>query len=140
MGRLKDPPIQAYAVYLRGDETYRMIVFEQNEVAVYNNVIRVVRRARDKVRMLVRDMDIRGELEKDARTGDPVYLNIQMKDIFANRFDELDGEYRGHAVMDWNDPEDRIALVRVGWTCMEPGRETCMQCAAAEVCPQAVME
>lgn len=135
MGRFKEPQYQAYAVYTKGDEYYRLIVFEKNEITVYGNIIRVTRSARDKIRLMVRRMD-----DIDQVTKEPIFYGLHPNDIYVNRAYELDGEYRGHQIMDWNDPLDRIALVKFGWQCMAPGKEECANCSAAEVCKKAVKE
>lgn len=57
-------------------------------------------------------------------------------DIRATRIPELDKEYRGHTEMDWEDPQDRIALVKCGWSChpdyWDPS--DCERCPAADWC------
>ena len=57
-------------------------------------------------------------------------------DIRATRLTDLDKEYRGHIEMDWGDAQDRIALVKHGWTCnpdyWDP--DDCAKCPAADYC------
>lgn len=56
-------------------------------------------------------------------------------DILARRIPELDKYYKpGKTEMDWYNEEDRIALVKMGWHCVEPIWEHCTSCAAAEWC------
>lgn len=38
-------------------------------------------------------------------------------EIRVRRAPELDNEYRGHFEMDWDNAEDRLALIRNGWSC-----------------------
>ena len=49
---------------------------------------------------------------------DADYINIRVK-----RFPEMDKHYRGHVEVDWYDMEDRQALVRLGWMCLDTGEE-----------------
>lgn len=57
-------------------------------------------------------------------------------EIRPRREKELDKEYRGRQEMDWYDKDDRIALVKKGWTCttdsIDP--EECQECPAKEWC------
>lgn len=57
-------------------------------------------------------------------------------DIRVTRIPELDKEYRGHTEMDWEDAQDRIALVKCGWSChpdyWDPA--DCERCPAADWC------
>lgn len=56
-------------------------------------------------------------------------------DLRVTRLKELDSAYRGLDEMDWYHPDDRIALVKHGWTCWEPDPEIdCADCPAASVC------
>ena len=58
-------------------------------------------------------------------------------DIRVRRYPELDGEYRGRPEMDWDDPQDRLAMVKHGFTCLddifEPEDE-CPKCAGKDFC------
>ena len=58
-------------------------------------------------------------------------------DIRVNRFPEMDDHDRGRTEIDWNDPEDRKALVALGWSCIAweaPGE--CDICPAKKDCWQ----
>lgn len=50
-------------------------------------------------------------------------------DVRVVRYPEMDGKDRGRREIDWNDPEDRKALVALGWACLE----TYWEC---DTCPQ----
>ena len=59
-------------------------------------------------------------------------------DIRTIRLPAMDKMYKpGKIEMDWSDPEDRIALVKDGWSCnheyLDRGRD-CPVCPAAEWC------
>ena len=54
--------------------------------------------------------------------------------IRAKRVPALDKMAQGRKFMDWNNPEDRIALVDLGWTCVDPDQDECLQCPAKEEC------
>lgn len=94
---------KAYGVYIRGDETYRLVMFAKG---------------RDEVRLTVRKL--------------PEFLGLQAQDIFVQRYYEFDGEYRGHPFLDWNDPYDRKAMVLQGWRCGDHDAEDCRNCSAKE--------
>ncbi len=59
---------------------------------------------------------------------DAEYIDIRVK-----RLPEMDGHYRGRSEIDWDDPEDRKALVSLGWACFETSR-LCDYCPAKSVC------
>lgn len=54
-------------------------------------------------------------------------------DIRVRRFPEMDGHDRGRHEIDWYDPDDRIALVALGWACDETSWE-CDTCPAKDAC------
>lgn len=54
-------------------------------------------------------------------------------DLRVNRIKSLDAEYRGHTEMDWDDDQDRIALAKDGWHCLEKDDE-CDKCKARKYC------
>ena len=54
-------------------------------------------------------------------------------DIRVTRFPEMDSHHRGRSGIDWYDPEDRKALVALGWSCYETSWE-CDTCAEKESC------
>ena len=56
------------------------------------------------------------------------------KDIRAYRFKEMDKFYRGKMEMDWYNDEDRTALVKAGWYCLDPYEWECEACCARELC------
>jgi hypothetical protein len=59
----------------------------------------------------------------------------EFKDVRVLRVPELDECYRGRWEMDWNNPEDRIALVKHGWHCSyEIDDPECESCEAKEWC------
>ena len=57
-------------------------------------------------------------------------------EIRVYRQPQLDAEYRGHDEMDWDDDQDRIALVRLGSYCHDDyfDPDDCMVCAAKDYC------
>lgn len=59
-------------------------------------------------------------------------------DIRAHRFKEMDKFYRGKREMDWYNDEDRIALVKTGWYCLDPYEWECKECVAREFCERRV--
>lgn len=61
---------------------------------------------------------------------DADYINVRVL-----RFPEMDKHYRGSVEVDWYDMEDRKALVRLGWMCLETSDE-CDTCPAREFCGQ----
>ena len=64
--------------------------------------------------------------------------DAEWTDIRVTRLPLMDGKDRGRHEINWDDPEDRIALVRdCGWSCSEEylDREhDCPNCPAAEWC------
>ena len=55
-------------------------------------------------------------------------------DIEARRLPELDSEYRGHFEMDWDDPQDRAALIAQGWSCIDADPDVCETCVGKDCC------
>ena len=68
--------------------------------------------------------------------------NADYTDIRATRIPELDRFYRGNVAMDWNDAEDRKAMVRYGnFACSIDEREpSCGLCPAQEWCIRHALE
>ena len=61
---------------------------------------------------------------------DAPYLEIR-----AVRMPDMDAEYRGHSEMEWDNIEDRRALVKHGWFCLEPDRiDDCAECPVRDEC------
>lgn len=54
-------------------------------------------------------------------------------DIRVQRLPEMDGHDRGRCEIDWYDPEDRKALVALGWSCLETSYE-CDTCPEKGAC------
>ena len=55
--------------------------------------------------------------------------------FFVTRLQEADGQYRGHQIMDWNDPEDRLFLVKeLKWSCLDETDIDCSNCIAKDCC------
>lgn len=64
----------------------------------------------------------------------------EFTEISARRKPELDQFFKGRSVMDWDDPDDRIAMVRYGgFVCDEEyvEFEDCKKCPAREWCSAA---
>lgn len=55
-------------------------------------------------------------------------------DVRVKRYPEMDQHYRGNRVIDWYDPEDRRALVALGWRCYDPVENECAACPAFDIC------
>lgn len=63
--------------------------------------------------------------------------DLEYLEIRATRRKELDGSYRGRWEMDWNDPQDRVDLVRLGnFSCSDEmdWEGLCPDCPAKEWC------
>ena len=60
--------------------------------------------------------------------------DVPFTDIVVNRFREMDSHYRGHTEMDWDDEQDRRALVERGWHCWEPSGWECESCWCRDIC------
>lgn len=64
--------------------------------------------------------------------------DMEFIDIRAVRAPELDGFYRGNAVMDWYDKSDRLAMVKhADFHCateVDIYKEKCEACSAHEYC------
>ena len=72
---------------------------------------------------------------KVAAQGTNTCEDLDYMDIRVIRFPELDGYYRGHDKMDWYDPEDRKAMVKIGgMECDDSTLDICNQCSAREWC------
>lgn len=65
---------------------------------------------------------------------------VEYIDIAAYRCPEYDKYYKGNDYMDWNDPEERLILIRDhGWRCgaIEAyDADECIECAAKEHCKE----
>lgn len=60
-----------------------------------------------------------------------------IKDMKVERCKEADKEYRGHAIMDWDDQEDRLFLVKeFSFACLSEDDLECDRCIALEYCPR----
>lgn len=58
-----------------------------------------------------------------------------IKSTLVRRVKELDASYRGHNVMNWDDPQDRFDLVRkLGWYCLDETDLDCDICPASKFC------
>ena len=55
-------------------------------------------------------------------------------DVRVKRYPEMDAHYRGNRTTDWYDAQDRIALVSLGWSCVEPLECECRECPARAIC------
>ena len=62
-------------------------------------------------------------------------VNAEYIDIRVRRCKALDDSYRGHRIMDWYEPMDRIDLVvKAGFCCYDPDRDDCTECCAKDEC------
>lgn len=56
-------------------------------------------------------------------------------DIKARRCKEADSQCKGREFMEWNNPDDRLFLVKeLGWTCVDEPCDDCTYCVAHEFC------
>lgn len=55
-------------------------------------------------------------------------------DVRVKRYPEMDEHYRGYPTIDWYNDQDRIALVSLGWSCLDPLLEECSGCPARSMC------
>ena len=61
--------------------------------------------------------------------------DLRFQDVRVYRAPSLDKCYRGLNMMNWNDPQDRIAMVRdAGFQCSEADPVSCEICAARAYC------
>lgn len=60
-------------------------------------------------------------------------VDAEYIDIRVQRFPQMDEHYRGRNEIVWDDPEDRHALVSLGWSCLETSWE-CDTCPEKAVC------
>ena len=75
----------------------------------------------------------RGKAKSLARYTDTCE-DTEWVDIRAIRFREMDCMFRGMPEMDWDNPQDRLALVKAGWSCIEMMNDECKECAAKDFC------
>ena len=59
--------------------------------------------------------------------------DVEYIDIRVERFKKMDSHYRGHDEIDWDNDDDRKALVELGWSCDEPSW-LCDSCVAKAEC------
>lgn len=76
-----------------------------------------------------------GKAKAYALTQEPFDFS-EFKDLSARRCPEMDEMHKGRRAMDWNEDEDRIALVKAGWYCIEGTDDYCDWCAAKEYCSE----
>lgn len=64
------------------------------------------------------------------------WFNEFLRNVSVNRCKRADSQYHGSCVMDWQDPDDRVFLVKeFGWRCEdELGDLECKDCPAKEDC------
>ena len=60
--------------------------------------------------------------------------DVPFTEISVRRFKEMDSQFRGHTEMDWDDHDDRRALVEYGWKCWEPSEWMCESCWCRDIC------
>ena len=54
--------------------------------------------------------------------------------VRVRRLPEMDKHYRGFPEVNWDNAQDRRALVNLGWTCLEPLDSECKNCPAGDLC------
>lgn len=57
-------------------------------------------------------------------------------EIRPYRVPELDNAYRGYEELDWFNSQDRMALVKIGWSCADDAfdPDDCVKCPAKDYC------
>lgn len=63
-----------------------------------------------------------------------VCCDMEYIEINPIRVPWADEMYHGSREMDWDDADDRIALVQHGWSCLEPEYSDCKNCPAKKWC------
>ena len=72
-----------------------------------------------------------------ALTFDDQFEDCKWIDMWAKRFSQYDQYYNGKTIVDWNDLEDRVRLVKeFGWCCAESESWMCTNCPAKEWCEE----
>lgn len=77
--------------------------------------------------------ETRGKAKSEAMRTD-CCEDSEWTDIRVTRVPELDAEYRGHDEMEWDDDQDRHALIRAGWRCEYIDPDYCETCVGREDC------
>lgn len=83
--------------------------------------------------------ETQGKAKQSALCTD-AFEDFRFTDILARRIPALDEYYRGEYRLDWEHPEDRVAMVRFGgFTCHPDYVDTdeCRTCPAREWCDSA---
>ena len=62
--------------------------------------------------------------------------DIDFTAVGVRRFPEMDNAYRGRNEIDWYNMDDRLALVKLGWSCGEPDYDECKDCPVRDYCGQ----
>lgn len=75
----------------------------------------------------------RGKAASIAKS-DEYFCDYDFTEIKPRREHNLDKYCRGVCKMDWYDPQDRIALCKEGWSCLEPEERECQNCPAQRYC------
>lgn len=61
--------------------------------------------------------------------------DVEYTRIEARRLPDADSQYKGRNEMDWNNPDDRLFLVKeYGWTCEVMDGDRCLDCSAKDFC------
>lgn len=74
------------------------------------------------------------------RFSDWEYDYYDFCNLYAIRLPGLDKFYRGDRFMDWEDPVDRINLVKSGWRCNEEYDCEMEECPAYNFCDRYIAE
>ena len=57
------------------------------------------------------------------------------------RCEKADSAYKGRECMDWNNPDDRLFLVKgLTWACVDGSHDDCKDCIAHEYCEFGIIE
>lgn len=78
-----------------------------------------------------------GEARYIAIKSDTLGDDLEFKDVYVRRIPALDGYYKGKKEMDWYDPDDRLAMVKIaGYMCDEDGfdPDECKKCSSKDYC------
>lgn len=81
--------------------------------------------------------ETRGKAKVIAMNSDSLGDDLEFIDIWVRRCPVMDQFYRGRSELDWYDPEDRIAMVKVGgYSCDDDSfdPDDCEKCPAKDYC------
>lgn len=60
--------------------------------------------------------------------------DVSFLELDLHRAPQFDNCYRGYPEMRWDDPKDRLALVKAGWSCLPEFECDSKNCCAKDYC------